>query len=60
MPFLVSFGCNIGGVTGTRVIDSWGQRILTIAPFLGSSLCFYLGCSWSYQRYILWREKPYL
>lgn len=30
MPFLVSFGCNIGGVTGTRVIDSWGQRILTI------------------------------
>lgn len=31
MPFLVSFGCNIGGVTGTRVIDSWGQRILTIA-----------------------------
>ncbi len=23
MPFLVSFGCNIGGVTGTRVIDSW-------------------------------------
>lgn len=31
MPFLVSFGCNIGGVTGTRVIDSWGQRIMTIA-----------------------------
>ncbi|MFZ7102494.1 MAG: ferrous iron transport protein B [Peptococcaceae bacterium] len=31
MPFLVSFGCNIGGVTGTRVIDSWGQRIATIA-----------------------------
>ena len=31
MPFLVSFGCNIGGVTGTRVIDSLGQRILTIA-----------------------------
>ena len=31
MPFLVSFGCNIGGVTGTRVIDSWGQRVLTIA-----------------------------
>lgn len=31
MPFLVSFGCNIGGITGTRVIDSWGQRIMTIA-----------------------------
>lgn len=31
MPFLVSFGCNIGGIAGTRVIDSWGQRIMTIA-----------------------------
>lgn len=31
MPFLVSFGCTIGGAAGTRVIDSWGQRILTIA-----------------------------
>ncbi|WP_027398996.1 ferrous iron transport protein B [Anaerovorax odorimutans] len=31
MPFLVSFGCNIGGVSGTRVIDSWGQRVTTIA-----------------------------
>lgn len=31
MPFLVSFGCNIGGVTATRVIDSWGQRVTTIA-----------------------------
>ncbi|MCD7947869.1 MAG: ferrous iron transport protein B [Oscillospiraceae bacterium] len=31
MPFLVSFGCNIGGVSGTRVIDSWGQRVLTMA-----------------------------
>lgn len=31
MPFLVSFGCNIGGVTGTRVIDSWGQRVATMA-----------------------------
>lgn len=31
MPFLVSFGCNIGGATGTRVLDTWGQRMLTIA-----------------------------
>jgi ferrous iron transport protein B len=31
MPFLVSLGCNIGGVTGTRVIDSWGQRVTTMA-----------------------------
>lgn len=31
MPFLLSFGCNIGGITGTRVIDSWGQRVMTIA-----------------------------
>lgn len=31
MPFLVSFGCNIGGATGTRVLDTWGQRIMTIA-----------------------------
>lgn len=31
MPFLVSFGCNIGGSSGTRVLDSWGQRVTTIA-----------------------------
>ena len=31
MPFLVSFGCTIGGAAGTRVIDNWGQRILTVA-----------------------------
>ena len=31
MPFLLSFGCNIGGITGTRIIDSWGQRVMTIA-----------------------------
>ncbi len=31
MPFLVSFGCTIGGAAGTRVIDNWGQRVLTIA-----------------------------
>lgn len=31
MPMLVSLGCTIGGAAGTRVIDSWGQRVLTIA-----------------------------
>lgn len=31
MPFLVSLGCTIGGAAGTRVIDSWGQKVLTIA-----------------------------
>jgi ferrous iron transport protein B len=31
MPILMSFGCIIGGATGTRVIDSWGQRVLTMA-----------------------------
>ncbi|HHX37638.1 MAG TPA: ferrous iron transporter B, partial [Clostridiaceae bacterium] len=31
MPLLVSLGCTIGGAAGTRVIDSWGQRLLTIA-----------------------------
>lgn len=31
MPFIVSFGCTIGGAAGTRVIDNWGQRVLTIA-----------------------------
>jgi len=31
MPFLVSFGCTIGGAAGARVIDSWGQKVLTIA-----------------------------
>lgn len=31
MPMIVSFGCTIGGAAGTRVIDSWGQKVLTIA-----------------------------
>ncbi len=31
MPFLVSFGCTIEGATSSRVIDNWGQKILTIA-----------------------------
>ena len=31
MPFLVSFGCNIGGATGARVLDTWGQRMAAIS-----------------------------
>ncbi|MBQ8979068.1 MAG: ferrous iron transport protein B [Oscillospiraceae bacterium] len=31
MPFLVSFGCNIGGATSSRVLDNWGQRVMAIA-----------------------------
>lgn len=31
MPMLCGFGCTIGGAAGTRVIDSWGQKVLTIA-----------------------------
>lgn len=31
MPFLVSFGCTMGGTAGARVIDNWGQKVLTIA-----------------------------
>ena len=31
MPFLVSFGCTIGGATSSRVIDNWNQKVLTIA-----------------------------
>jgi ferrous iron transport protein B len=31
MPCFVSLGCTIGGVAGTRVIDTWGQRMLTMA-----------------------------
>ncbi|MBQ9720604.1 MAG: ferrous iron transporter B, partial [Oscillospiraceae bacterium] len=31
MPFLVSFGCNIAGSSGSRVLDSWGQRMTVIA-----------------------------
>lgn len=30
MPLIMSFGCNIAGVTGTRVIDSWRQRMVTL------------------------------
>lgn len=31
MPFLVSFGCNIAGATGVRVLDTWGQRMAAIS-----------------------------
>jgi ferrous iron transport protein B len=31
MPFFMGLGCTIAGATGTRVIDNWGQKILTIA-----------------------------
>ena len=30
MPFLMSFSCNIAGVLGTRVVDSWRQRLITV------------------------------
>ena len=30
MPFLMSFRCNIGGVLGARVVDSWRQRLITV------------------------------
>ena len=31
MPFFMGLGCTIAGTTGTRVVDNWGQRVLTIA-----------------------------
>jgi ferrous iron transport protein B len=31
MPFFVSLGCTIGGAAGTRVLDTWGQRVLAMA-----------------------------
>ncbi len=31
MPFLMCLGCTMGGVSGSRVVDSWGQRMLTVA-----------------------------
>ncbi|MCR4885242.1 MAG: ferrous iron transport protein B [Clostridiales bacterium] len=30
-PILMGFGCTMGGASGTRVMDSWGQRMLTMA-----------------------------
>ena len=30
MPLLLSCGCNIAGVAGTRVIDSWKQKMVTM------------------------------
>lgn len=29
-PILMGFGCTIGGATGTRVMDNWGQRMLAM------------------------------
>ena len=31
MPMIVSFGCNMGGCYSSRIIDTWGQRTLTVA-----------------------------
>lgn len=31
MAFFMGAGCTIGGATGTRIIDNWGQRVLAIA-----------------------------
>ncbi len=31
MPMLMGFGCTIGSASGAKVIDSYGQKILTIA-----------------------------
>ena len=30
-PMLMGFGCTIGGASGTRVMDNWGQKMLAIA-----------------------------
>ncbi len=30
-PMIMGFGCTIGGATGARVIDNYGQRLLTMA-----------------------------
>ncbi len=30
-PMIMGFGCTIGGAAGSRVIDNYGQRLLTIA-----------------------------
>jgi ferrous iron transport protein B len=30
-PLLMGFGCTIGGASGTRVMDNWGQRMLAMA-----------------------------
>lgn len=31
MAFFMGAGCTMGGATGTRVIDNWGQRVLAMA-----------------------------
>lgn len=31
MPLLMGFGCTMGGASGTRVLDNWGQKLLTMA-----------------------------
>ncbi len=30
-PILMGFGCTIGGTSSTRIMDSWGQRMLAMA-----------------------------
>lgn len=39
LPLFLGFGCNVPAVMGTRVIDSWSARLVTIliAPFIPCS-----------------------
>jgi len=30
LPMITSFGCNVAGVLGSRVVDSWQQRMMTL------------------------------
>lgn len=63
MPFLVSFGCTMGGAAGARVIDNWGQKVLTIAlawavPCGAAWAVPYHKPKWgSLLRYVLGRTK---
>lgn len=43
MPLFMGAGCTVGGAAGTRVIDSWGQRVLTMT-LVWAIPC---GASWS-------------
>ncbi len=42
MPFALCLGCNMAGITGSRVIDSWQQRLLLI----GTSLVIPCSARW--------------
>jgi len=46
LPMFSSLGCNIAGVLGCRVVDSWQQRMMTLVMGTHRAMCGCVGTCW--------------